>query len=100
MKQELLRNKSIAYENKTADGIRSLMKQDCLYSLGKKKDIVYTISFLKSYSATPDTARSTFPERRQEVHTYIFFVPPSTLTLTDFTFAFHILLDLLCEWLT
>ena len=100
MKQELLRNKSIAYENKTANGIRALMKQDCLYSLGKKKDIVHTISFLKSYSATPETARSTFPERRQEVHTYIFFVPPSTLTLTDFTFAFHILLDLLCEWLT
>ena len=76
------------------------MKYDSLYSLGKKKDIAHTISFLTSYSATPDTARSTFPERRQEVHTYILFVQPSTLTLTDFTFAFHILFDLLCEWLT
>mgnify|MGYP006956715382 FL=1 len=45
-------------------------------------------------------ARSTKPERRHEVHTYIFLDPPSVLTLTDLTLAFHILLDLLCEWLT
>ena len=42
-------------------------------------------------------ARSTKPDFRQEVHTYIFFDPPSVLTLTDFTFDFHILLDLLWE---
>ncbi len=45
-------------------------------------------------------ALSTKPERRQEVHTYIFFVPPFTFTLTDLTFAFQIALDLLWEWLT
>ena len=45
-------------------------------------------------------ALSTRPERRQEVHTYIFFAPPLTLTLTDFTLAFQIALDLLWEWLT
>ena len=45
-------------------------------------------------------ALSTKPERRQEVHTYIFFAPPLTLTLTDFTLAFQIELDLLWEWLT
>ena len=45
-------------------------------------------------------ARSTKPERRHEVHTYIFLDPPSVLTLTDLTLAFHILLDLLWEWLT
>lgn len=45
-------------------------------------------------------ALSTKPERRQEVHTYIFLAAPLTLTLTDFTFAFQIALDLLWEWLT
>ena len=34
---------------------------------------------------------------KQDVQTYIFFAPPSVLTLTDFTFDFHILLDFLCE---
>ena len=42
-------------------------------------------------------ARSTFPDLKQEVHTYIFLAPFSVLTLTDFTFDFHILLDLLWE---
>lgn len=42
-----------------------------------------------------DYARSTLPERRQEVQTYIFFVPPFTFTLTDLRFDFHILLLLL-----
>ena len=43
-------------------------------------------------------ALSTFPDLRQEVHTYIFFAPPvAVLTFTDFTFDFHILLDLLWE---
>lgn len=45
-------------------------------------------------------ARSTAPERKQDVHTYIFFAPPATFTRTDFTFAFQILLERLCEWLT
>ena len=45
-------------------------------------------------------ALSTFPDLKQEVHTYIFFAPPSVLTLTDFTFDFHILFERLCEWLT
>ncbi len=46
-------------------------------------------------------ALSTFPDLRQEVHTYIFFaVPLAVFTLTDFTLDFHILLDLLWEWLT
>ena len=43
-------------------------------------------------------ALSTFPDLKQEVHTYIFCAPPvAVLTLTDFTLDFHILLDLLCE---
>ncbi len=42
-----------------------------------------------------DYARSTLPERRQEVQTYIFFVPPFTFTLTDLRFDFHIVLLLL-----
>lgn len=42
-----------------------------------------------------DYARSTLPERRQEVQTYIFFVPPFTFTLTDLRFDFRILLLLL-----
>ena len=46
-------------------------------------------------------ALSTLPDLKQEVHTYIFFAPPfAVLTLTDFTLDFHILLDLLWEWLT
>ena len=45
-------------------------------------------------------ALSTLPERRHEVQTYIFFVPPFTFTLTDFKFDFQILLLLLWEWLT
>lgn len=43
-------------------------------------------------------ALSTFPDLRQEVHTYIFLAPPvAVLTFTDFTLDFHILLDLLWE---
>ena len=45
-------------------------------------------------------ALSTRPDFRQEVHTYIFLVPPFTFTLTDFTLELHILLDFLLEWLT
>ena len=40
-------------------------------------------------------ALSTNPDRRQEVHTCIVFAAPFTLTLTDFTLDFHILLDIL-----
>jgi len=44
-------------------------------------------------------ARSTTPDRKQEVQTYTFFVavPPFTLTRTDFTFGFQIVLDFLFE---
>ena len=35
-------------------------------------------------------ARSTHPDFKQEVQTYIFLAPPSVFTLTDFTFDFHI----------
>ena len=43
-------------------------------------------------------ALSTFPDLRQEVHTYIFLAPPvAVLTFTDLTLDFHILLDLLWE---
>ena len=35
-------------------------------------------------------ARSTRPDFKQDVHTYIFLEPPSVFTLTDFTFDFHI----------
>ncbi len=57
-------------------------------------------AYLKSYCVTVPYARSTAPERRQDVHTYIFCEPPAVLTLTDLTFAFQTLFDLLCEWLT
>ena len=45
-------------------------------------------------------ALSTFPDFKQEVQTYNFFVAPFTLHLTDLMFGLNILLDLLCEWLT
>ena len=35
-------------------------------------------------------ARSTRPDFKQDVQTYIFLDPPSVFTLTDFTFDFHI----------
>ena len=47
-----------------------------------------------------DYARSTKPERKHEVQTYIFLAFPLTFTLTDLTLAFQTLLDLLWEWLT
>ena len=59
----------------------------------KKAVIDMTADFL-------NYARSTAPLLRQEVQTYIFFAPPSVFTLTDLMFGFHILFDLLCEWLT
>ena len=60
----------------------------------KKTCMLYIQVFITHY------ALSTFPERKQEVHTYIFLAPPFTLTFTDFTFEFQILFDLLWEWLT
>ena len=45
-------------------------------------------------------ALSTAPERKQEVHTYIFLFAPFSFTRTDFTLAFQIALVLLWEWLT
>jgi len=42
-------------------------------------------------------ARSTAPERRQEVQTYACCGTPSTLTLTRLMLDFHILFVLLCE---
>ena len=45
-------------------------------------------------------ALSTLPLLKQEVHICIVLLPPAVLTLTDLTFGFHILFDLLCEWLT
>ena len=45
-------------------------------------------------------ALSTRPDFRHDVHTYIFFDPPSVFTLTDFTFDFHIFGVFLWEWLT
>lgn len=38
-------------------------------------------------------ALSTLLLLKQEVQTYIFFDPPSVLTLTDLIFDFHILLE-------
>lgn len=52
------------------------------------------------YAERSAYARSTAPERKHPVHTGIFFVPPFTFTLTDLILGFHILLLLLCEWLT
>ena len=40
-------------------------------------------------------ALSTFPDLKQEVHTYNLFGVPFTLHLTDLMFDFHILLDFL-----
>ena len=58
------------------------------------KFIPHSIRRLSSY------ALSTSPDLRQAVHTYILCGPWAVITLTDFTLDFHILLDLLWEWLT
>lgn len=59
-------------------------------------------SFLGTFQSHIDLfyALSTFPDLKQEVQTYNFFVAPFTLHLTDLMFDLNILLDLLCEWLT
>ncbi len=56
--------------------------------LAKKKQPIGLLFMLNF-----DYALSTKPERKQEVHTFILRAPPLTFTLTDFTFAFHILLE-------
>ena len=45
-------------------------------------------------------ALSTYPDLKHAVQTLIFLAAPLMFTLTDLTFDFHILFDLLCEWLT
>ena len=47
-----------------------------------------------------DYARSTLPERRQRVHTFIFLGVPLTMTLTRCTLGAQIRLVFLLEWLT
>ena len=59
-----------------------------------------TRSFPSAFLYQLNYALSTAPDFKQEVHTYVFFAPPFTLILTDLILDFHILLDLLCEWLT
>ena len=72
-----------------------------------KACLPFVLNFYKKVKKQPphstgayDTtyALSTFPDLKQEVHTYIFFAPPAVVfTLTDLTLDFHILLDLLWE---
>ena len=72
-----------------------LLENDLSYNphLSIKKIRNHKISdFFMSVS---DYARSTRPDFRQEVHTYIFLDPPSVLTRTDFTLDFHIFGDFL-----
>ena len=52
------------------------------------------------FSAFQDYALSTFPDLKQEAHTYNFLGVPLTLQLTRLMFDFQTLFDLLCEWLT
>ena len=72
-----------------------LLENDLSYNphLSIKKIRNHKISdFFMSVS---DYARSTRPDFRQEVHTYIFLDPPSVLTRTDFTLDLHIFGDFL-----
>ena len=55
----------------------------------------YPCSFISMFLFYDPYALSTLSDRKHEVHTYIFFVPPFTLTRTDLMLDFHILLDLL-----
>ena len=76
----------------------------CCWEDRKKDPDLYNLDpgpFIVSfYDVLSDYARSTRPDFRQDVHTYIFLEPPSVFTLTDFTFDFHIFGDFLWEWLT
>ena len=72
-----------------------LLENDLSYNphLSIKKIRNHKISdFFMSVS---DYARSTRPDFRQEVHTYIFLDTPSVLTRTDFTLDLHIFGDFL-----
>lgn len=68
-------------------------KENYTINKQRKKDAIGTLSLHLTY--INDYARSTLPDLRHEVHTYVFFAAPFTMILTDFTLAFHILLDLL-----
>ena len=71
-------------------------------SKNKTRLLSYGTGFIPCLSnrSSSDYARSTRPDFRQDVQTYIFLDPPSVLTLTDLTFDFHIFGVLLWEWLT
>ena len=73
-----------------ADAMQQLGKRAAIY----RADLADSL-FDVALFAVPVYARSTFPLLRQEVQTYIFLFPFSVFMRTDFTFAFHILLDLL-----
>lgn len=64
-----------------------------------KKEIDYKLilhqSLFYSFAGSNYYARSTRPDLKQDVQTYIFLEPPSVFTLTDFTFDFHIFGDFL-----
>ena len=67
----------------------------------KKKKTENKIALCLAFLFTCDqTERVTFPERKQRVQTYTDFGVPFTIARTFLTFAFHVLFDLLCEWLT
>ena len=70
-----------------------MMKEDRLDSFFKMQKSPHGLFYLRE--PIHNYARSTNPDFKQEVHTYIFFGAPFTRTLTDFTFDFHILFDLL-----
>ena len=65
----------------------------------QKKEIDYKLilhqSLFYSFAGSNYYARSTRPDLKQDVQTYIFLEPPSVFTLTDFTFVFHIFGDFL-----
>ena len=67
----------------------------------KKEDVSICFTSSLFFSNFKSYARSTLPDFKQEVHTYVFLAPPfSVLIFTDFTFDFHIFGDFLFEWLT
>lgn len=62
-----------------------------LNSKEKPASVINTdTGFIFILSRVEDYALSTRPDFRHDVQTYIFLEPPSVLTLTDFTFDFHI----------
>ncbi len=79
---------SYAFPSVYVAAFRLVHKKSC------RRHFCFCARQLQSY------ALSTFPDFKQEVQTYNFFVAPFTLHLTDLMFGLNILLDLLCEWLT